>query len=251
MTVHTSLRGKRALVTGAGRNLGKAIALELARRGADTVINVGSNQEEAERVATEARAFGARSLAVVADVSHPQQVNEMVEQAARTLDGVDILVNNAAIRPGQALLDITDDDWDRVIGVNLSGAFYCARAVAPLMMRQGFGRIINISSIGAFRGDPMRVHVVACKAAILGLTRSLTLALAPYNVSVNTVAPGSFLTQKKWRPEWSAEERIKDVPLGRIGEPEEVAALCAFLASNEAAYITGQTIHINGGWYFG
>ena len=222
-----SLRGKVALVTGSGRNLGRATVLEMARRGADVAVNARSNRQEAESVAREAQALGVRAVALIADVGDEAQVKGMVEAALSELGRIDVLVNNAGLRRSTPFSEMGTDEWREVMAVNLDGPFYCSGAVVPGMIAQGGGRIINVSGLNAFKGRPGWAHVCASKMGALGLTRALALELAPHGILVNHVVPG--------------------IPVGRMGLPEELARTCAFLASDDASYITGQTLHVNGG----
>ncbi len=244
------LDGKTALVTGAGRNLGRSIALSLAEAGAAVVVNARTNREEAEAVVREIEASGGQAVAHLADVGDVAAVAAMVDEASRRFGPVDILVNNAAIRPHQPFLSIEPEDWDNVIRTNLSSAFYGARAALPAMMERGFGRIINISGIDGVQGAANRAHNVACKAGIIGFTKALALECGPKGVTVNAVVPGAFDTTRdpKNYPNWPPGEAfLNRIPARRLGRSEEVGHICTFLASAAAAYITGQSIHVNGG----
>ena len=238
-----SLAGRVALVTGSGRNIGRAIILRLAADGADVVVNARANAAEADAVAAEARALGVRAIAVLADVADRRAVDAMVEAAIAELGRIDILVNNAAIRPSKPFVDLTDDDWERVRGVVLDGAFYCTRAVVPGMIERGSGNIQLIVGGGAFSGGKERAHISAAKMGLVGLGRSLARELGPHNIRVNLVSPGIIDTTRDsaWYPKGFGEEGDRK---GTVGD---VAAACAFLASDDAAYITGQTLHVNGG----
>lgn len=242
------LDGHVALVTGGGRNIGRAIALALAEHGADVAV-CARHPEQVEAVAGEIKAMGRRALAVVADVGDPSQVVAMVQQIEDKLGPVDILVNNVGVRPKQSILEMSFDDWDRIIRVNLSSAFYCAKAVVPRMMEKRYGRIINISGRSGFSGQADRAHVVTSKAGMHGLTKALAHELAPYGITVNTVSPGHIDTTRSADspPIADAAQLVQSVPLGRLGLPEEIAAACVYLASPAAAYVTGQVLHINGG----
>ena len=249
MSTHC-LEGQVALVTGGGRNIGRAIALALAQAGADVAVCALRHPEEVQSVAAEIESLGRRALAMVADVSDPGQVASMVAQVERQLGPVDILVNNVGVRPRQTILEMSWEDWDRTLRVNLSSAFYCAKAVAPRMMEKRAGRIINISGRSGFTGQSHRAHVVAAKAGMHGLTKALAHELAPYGITVNTVCPGHIDTARPMEayPEYADMARLLSrVPLGRLGRPEEIAAACVYLASPAAAYVTGQVLHVNGG----
>jgi 3-oxoacyl-[acyl-carrier protein] reductase len=242
------LLGKVALVTGASRGMGKAIALEMAREGAEVIINYSLSEEKANKVARSIKALGRRSLVVKADVSELGQVEDMRKQALKQFGGVDILVNNAGVHHHVKIWDMDEAEWRRVLGVNLDGIFFCSKAFSSEMRRKKWGRIINISSSVAFTGTDHEVHYGASKAAVTGLTKSLALELACYNVTVNAIAPGEIETDMTASE--TVEERKKAlelIPLGRIGQPEDVANAAVFLASDRASFITGQTIHVNGG----
>jgi 3-oxoacyl-[acyl-carrier protein] reductase len=243
-----SLEGKVALVTGSGRNLGRATVLEMARRGADVAINARSNRQEAESVAREAEALGVRAVALIADVGDEVQVNAMVEAALSELERIDVLVNNAGLRRATPIAEMSTDNWREVIAVNLDGPFYCSRAVTPGMIAQGGGRIINVSGLNAFQGRPGWAHVCASKMGAIGLTRALAQELAPHGILVNHIVPGAFDTTRTADQDVvSAAQVVPGIPVGRMGLPEELAKTCAFLASDDARYITGQTLHVNGG----
>ena len=237
------LAGRVALVTGSGRNIGRATVLRLAADGADVVVNARTNEAEAQAVAGEARTFGVRATAILADVADREQVDAMVATAVAELGGIDILVNNAAIRPSKPFVDLTDEDWERVRGVALDGALYCTRAVVPSMIERGSGNIQFIVGDGAFSGGKERAHISAAKMGLVGLGRSLARELGPHNIRVNIVSPGVIDTIRDpaWYPKGIGEN------IERKGIVGDVAAACAFLASDDAAYITGQTLHVNGG----
>lgn len=242
------LEGKVALVTGAGRNIGRAIILSLAAEGANVVVNARSNAEEAEVVAAEARAMGVEALSVLADVSDRNQVAAMMAQATERFGKVDILINNAAIRPHKPFTDVTIEDWQRVRGVVLDGAFYCTHALIPAMVENRFGRIVFFTGEGAFMGTPQRSHVSAAKMGLIGLARGLASEFAPQNIRVNVISPGRIDTSRdlSWYPQGGMRE-TSDIPLQRLGTSEEIAAACLFLVTDDCGFITGQTIHVNGG----
>ena len=242
------LEGKVAIVTGSGRNLGRAGVLELARRGADVVVNARSNREEIESVASEARALGARALAILADVGDQEQVNNMVDQVLAEFGRVDVLINNVGFRPLYPFTEITTAQWRAVMAANLDGPFFGAKAVVPSMIANGGGSIINLSGVASFAGAAGRTAVCASKVGALGLTRSLAVELGPHNIRVNYVVPGGWDEAATSLEDMEPESQNLDrIPLGRLGIPQELANLYAFLASDESSYITGQTIHINGG----
>jgi 3-oxoacyl-[acyl-carrier protein] reductase len=245
------LAGKVALVTGAQQGIGKAIALAYGREGASVVINYLDNQAAAEEIATQIRALGQRAVPLAGDVARAADVRRMVE-AGESLGGIDILVNNAGIFPRVEFLDMTEAQWDEVLNVNLKGTFLCTQAVAQKLVERGRpGAVINLASSAAFRSSPRGVHYVASKAGIVGVTRATALELAPYRVRVNAIAPGTTDTAQPRYGMSEAELQAagRQVPLGRMGTPEDVADLAVFLASDEARHITGQTIHVNGGQY--
>lgn len=243
------LEGKVALVTGSGRNIGRATVLKLASEGANVVVNARSNRQEAESVAAEARALGVKALPILADVANKEQVDSMMSMALAEFGKIDILINNAAIRPHKPFMDVTLADWERVRGVVLDGAFYCTHAVVPSMVENRFGRILFFTGDGAFVGGAQRAHVSAAKMGLVGLARSLASEFAPYNIRVNVVSPGSIDTQRQ-NPEWYPRGALRDtssIPLRRQGTADEIAATCLFLVSDDGGFITGQTIHVNGG----
>jgi NAD(P)-dependent dehydrogenase (short-subunit alcohol dehydrogenase family) len=242
------LEGKVALVTGSGRNIGRATALKLAAEGAHVVVNARANQAEAEAVAREARAFGVKALAVIADVARRDQVEAMVARATSELGPVDILINNAAIRPHKPFTELTLEDWEAVRGIVLDGAIHCTRAVINAMVANRYGRILFFTGEGAFVGGVGRAHVSAAKMGLVGLARALASELAPHNIRVNVVSPGSIDTSRT-NPEWY-QGRVPNaagIPLGRQGTSDEIAATCLFLVTDDSGFITGQTIHANGG----
>ncbi len=246
------LDDKVALITGSGRNIGRATALKFAAEGADIIVNARSNREEAEAVAEEVRSLGRRALPVLADVSNKEQVDSMVKLGLDEFGKIDILLNNAAIRPHKPFLDLTLEDWEYVRGVVLDGAFYCTQAVMPSMVEHNFGRVLFFTGDGAWGGGAERGHVSAAKMGLIGLARSLATEFAPHNVRVNVVSPGSIDTSRA-NPEWYPQSRppnASGIPLGRQGQTDEIAATCLFLVSDDGGFITGQTLHVNGGSAF-
>ena len=243
------LSGKLALVTGASRGIGRGIAVELAREGANVVVNYTEQADKAIQVSREIEALGRRSLVVKADISKEKDVRVMRDRVMEAFqDGVDILVNNAGIHHHLKSWEISEDEWRRIMNVNVDGAFLCTNAFTPEMKDRKWGRVISISSSDAFTGTDHELHYGTSKAALLGFTRSLALELAPYRITVNTIAPGWFETDMTaWLVGDGRRDALKRIPLGRIGQPREVGYVAAFLASEKAAFITGQTIHINGG----
>jgi NAD(P)-dependent dehydrogenase (short-subunit alcohol dehydrogenase family) len=245
------LEGKVALVTGAQQGIGRAIAVALARDGADVGVNFLDDASAAERVAGEIRGLGRRAVTVQGDVSRAASVESMVKTVVDALGPPDVLVNNAGVFPRAAFLELLEREWDHVLGINLKGSFLCAQAVARALVAAGRpGAIVNISS-SAVRGDPRGVHYSSSKAGVVGLTRAMALALAPHRIRVNAIAPGLTDTaQPRYgNTEEQIAERAREIPLGRIAQPEEIAKVAVFLASAESGWVTGELIHVNGGFY--
>jgi len=242
------LEGKVALVTGSGRNIGRATVLKLAGEGAHVVVNSRSNQAEAEAVAREARGLGVKALSVVADMASKDQVDGMIGKAMSEFGRIDILINNAAIRPHKPFTELTIQDWEAVRAVVLDGAIYCTLPVIKSMVANRYGRILFFTGEGAFSGGAGRAAVSAAKMGLIGLARSLASEFAPHNIRVNVVCPGSIDTSRA-HPEWyqGRAPSATGIPLGRQGTAEEIAATCLFLVSDDSGFITGQTIHANGG----
>jgi 3-oxoacyl-[acyl-carrier protein] reductase len=246
------LAGRVAIVTGAGspRGIGRASAVRLAQDGADVVVG-DLDLAGAETVAGEVRALGRRSLAIRTDVTSEADVATLVQRALQEFGRIDILVNNAGITQPKRVPDITVADWEKVLAVNLKGTFLCSKAVLPTMLQQGYGRIVNLSSVSAKRGGGVfgGAHYSAAKAGILGFAKALAREVAAQGITVNSVAPGLVATDIRGGLEDPATQRemAKDIPAKRLAKPEEVAAAIAFLASEDAAYITGEEIDINGG----
>jgi 3-oxoacyl-[acyl-carrier protein] reductase len=241
------LAGRVALVTGAGRNIGRAIALDLADGGAAVVVNARANREEADAVAAEITAAGGRAVVALGDVTDTKAVAAMVVMAVDTFGRLDILVNNAAIRREMPFAEMDFAAWRTVLDVCLDGAFHCARAALPALRASGQGTIVNIGGLTGHSGAANRAHVVTAKAGLAGFTRALAHDLAPDGITVNLVAPGLIDTARATaRPHHRGGRRTL---VGREGTPEEVAAAVRFLAGPRARYITGQTLHVNGGAY--
>lgn len=241
------LKDKVAIVTGAGQGIGRGIALALAREGAKVVVSDIS--DKASEVVKEIEDLGSEALAVKADVRDSGKTEEMAKAAIDKFGRIDILVNNAGIYPFKPLIEMTEGDWDRVLGVNLKGVFNCTKAVLPKMIEQKSGSIINISSIaGSVVGYSNLVHYSASKAGMLGFTRAAALELAQYGIRVNAIAPGAVETPgTKALGEEPLKQIEQTIPLRRIGQPEDIANLVVFLASDESSYITGQLIIADGG----
>jgi 3-oxoacyl-[acyl-carrier protein] reductase len=242
------LDGRIAIVTGASRGIGRSIALALAGRGAAVVVNYASNAGAADEVSQLIRDYGGRVLTYKANVAEPAEAAALVKAAIDEFGGLDILVNNAGITRDNFILRMKDEDWDQVLGVNLKGAFNCTKAAAKVMIKNRSGRIINISSVVALIGNASQANYCAAKAGLIGLTRAMAKELGSRNITVNAVAPGFITTEMTaGLPEDVKETMLSQIPLKKLGGPEEVAELVAFLASDAAGYITGQTIAVDGG----
>jgi 3-oxoacyl-[acyl-carrier protein] reductase len=242
------LEGKVALVTGSGRNIGRATVLRLAAEGAHVVVNARSNQAEADAVVREAQALGVKAMAIIADVASKDQVEAMAAQALSAFGRVDILINNAAVRPHKPFTELTAQDWEAVRGVVLDGAVYLTRAVIGSMVANHYGRILFFTGEGAFVGGSGRAHVSAAKMGLVGFARGLASEFAAHDIRVNVVSPGSIDTLRA-NPEWygNRQPNASGIPMGRQGKVDEIAATCLFLVSDDGGFITGQTIHVNGG----
>ncbi len=243
------LAGKVALVTGSGRNIGRATVLQLAREGANIVVNARSNQQEAESVAREVRDLGVKAVPILADIGKKSEVEALASKALSEFGRVDILVNNAAIRPHKPFLEVSDADWEHVRNVVLDGPFYLTRALIGEMVKNKFGRILFFCGDGSIsaRGTG-RAHLSAVKMGLIGMARGLATEFAPHNIRVNVVSPGSIDTRRD-NPEWYGGHvpSAAGIPLGRQGKVDEIAATCLFLVTEDGGFITGQTIHVNGG----
>lgn len=247
-----NLSSKVALVTGARRGIGRGIALELAREGADVAINDVEGQDQAEAVAEEVRALGRRAMVVMADVAQPDQVQAMVEKVVQELGGLDILVNNAGVESIIPLLEITPEEWERVTHINLKGEFLCAQAAARRMIEAGKGgAIVNLGSVQAGLVLPGRTHYAPSKRAVEALTANLAVELAPHNIRVNCINPGLIDTDMT---SWVMKAPdilpvvLDKIALHRAGQPGEIGHVVAFLASDKASYVTGQSLYVDGGF---
>lgn len=244
------LEGKAALVTGASRGIGRAIAIRLAEAGADVAVNYSGSEQAAEEVVRHIESLGRRAFKVKADVASSAQVEEMVKQVLDQFGKLDILVNNAGITRDNLIMRMKEEEFDQVMNTNLKGVFNCIKAVTRPMMKQRSGKIINISSVVGVLGNPGQANYVAAKAGVIGLTKSAARELASRNIAVNAVAPGFIETDMtdKLTTE-QREQMLQQIPAARLGKPEDIARVVRFLASDDAAYMTGQTIHVDGGMY--
>jgi 3-oxoacyl-[acyl-carrier protein] reductase len=253
------LSGRAALITGASRNIGRAIALAYAAEGADLLLNTRANREELEGVAAECRKAGVRVVTALADVSDAAAVEAMVTRGLAELGAIDVLVCNAAIRPHKSVADTSIDEWHHVLGVNLHSAFYLSRAVVPGMKERRRGSIIALGGLSSLTGRANTAAVTTAKTGLLGLVRALAAELGPFGVRANMVMPGFIDTERRyaeWYPEFKqappgSAEQLKQIPLGRLGRPEDIADACLFLASDASAYVTGDTIRVMGGRFIG
>ena len=251
MSAGKELAGKVAIVTGAGRNIGRAIAIGLAEDGASVVVNARANREEAGEVVQAIEAAGGRAMAVLADVSDPKAVQRIVEETARRFGRIDILVNNAAVRREKAFREMTLADWREVMSASLDSLFICSSAVVPHLDKAGGGTIVNIGGLSAHTGARDRAHVVAAKAGVVGFTRALAHDLAEARITVNCVAPGLIDTSRDPSRVLPSHHKVSRTLVGRLGSGEEIAAAVRYLCSAGGRYVTGQTIHVNGGAYIG
>ncbi|MEW6263569.1 MAG: 3-oxoacyl-ACP reductase family protein [Thermodesulfobacteriota bacterium] len=243
------LRDRTALITGSSRGIGEAIALGMAKEGADAIVNYSSRSEAVEKVAYRIRSEGRKALAVQADVGDSDSVKRMADLAIEAFHHLDILVNNAGVILWRYLAKVTEQEWEKVVNRNLTGVFHCTKSVLPHMTARNFGKIINISSAFAFHGLSGSVAYSAAKSALLGFTRTLAKEVGPRGITVNALSPGYILTELTRQA--SDEEKaqlISDIPLRRGGLPEDIDNAAVFPASEEASYITGQVIKVDGGW---
>jgi NAD(P)-dependent dehydrogenase (short-subunit alcohol dehydrogenase family) len=242
-----------ALVTGGSRGIGRAIALALAARGHVVALSYATRVQQAREVADQIRQRGGQALAVQLVAEDRASISRAVNEVRNTFGSTAVLVNNAAIAQEKPFLDLAEADWDRMMAINLRGPFACSQEVLPDMLKHGWGRIINISSVGGQWGGVNQVHYACAKAGLNNLTRSLAKLYSAEGVTTNTVAGGlvatTMIANELETP--AGKEKVRNIPVGRIAEPDEVARVVAFLASDDAAYITGQTLNVNGGMYFG
>lgn len=242
------LEGKTAVVTGASRGIGRAIALELAKEGANVVVNYSGSKEKAEEVVEEILKMDRKAIAVQANVADPDSVQQLMKAALDEFGSIDILVNNAGITRDNLLMRMKEEEWDEVINTNLKGVFLCTKAVTRQMMKQRSGRIINIASVVGVTGNAGQANYTAAKAGVIGLTKTAARELASRNILVNAVAPGFITTEMTEKlPEDVKNTMLTQIPLAKFGKPEHVAKAVVFLASDDAEYITGQVLHVDGG----
>jgi 3-oxoacyl-[acyl-carrier protein] reductase len=253
VSVRDELAGTVAIVTGSGRNIGRAIALELAVAGAAVVVNTRRSREEGEAVVAAIRDSGGRASLHIGDISQPDAAASLVSAAIEHFGRLDILVNNASVRRETDFAQLEYAEWREIVGITLDGAYLCAHAALPHLIASARGAIVNIGGLTAHTGAPRRAHVVAAKAGLVGLTRGLAHDLAPHGITVNCVSPGLIDTVRDGRSSNAApaHHAIHASLTGRRGRPEEVAATVRFLCGPDARYITGQTIHVNGGSFMG
>ena len=242
------LTGRNALVTGGSRGIGRAVCLELARRGANVAVNYAGNARAAEETAAACRELGVQAFAVQADVSDSAAAGAMVKAVIERFGRLDILVNNAGITRDKLALQMKNEELDAVLDTNLNGAFYCMRAAYRPMMKQRYGRIVNLSSVVGLRGNPGQANYAASKAGLIGMSKSIAKELANRNITVNLVAPGFIDTDMTAvLPEAAWEALLRSIPMARLGQPEDVARAVAFFAAEDASYITGQVLCVDGG----
>jgi 3-oxoacyl-[acyl-carrier protein] reductase len=242
------LEGKVAIVTGASRGIGREIALQFAKEGADVVVNFAGSEAKANEVVQEIMEIGRQAIAYQCNVGNAEEVQNMVKETIGHFGKVDILVNNAGITRDNLLMRMKEDEWDDVINTNLKGVFLCTKAVTRQMMKQRSGKIINVASIVAISGNAGQANYVAAKSGVIGLTKTTAKELSTRGITVNAVAPGFITTDMTGElTEEIQSEMLKQIPLGRFGDPGDVARVAVFLASNDANYMTGQTLHVDGG----
>jgi 3-oxoacyl-[acyl-carrier protein] reductase len=242
------LDGKVTIVTGASRGIGRSVAIELAKQGAKVVINYAGNNAAAEEVKNLIISAGGQAIVIKADVGNVEAVDAMVKETIDTFGKIDILVNNAGITRDNLLMRMKEEDWDAVMNINLKGVFVCTKAISRIMMKQRAGKIINMTSVVGLMGNAGQANYAAAKAGVIGFTKSMAKELASRGITVNAIAPGFISTDMTAvLSEQVKKELAEKIPVGRLGSPEDVAAAVAFLASDSANYITGQTLNVDGG----
>lgn len=251
------LKGMTTLITGASRNIGRQIALTFAKEGSDLILSTLNNEKELEEVAAQCREAGVKTHTALGDISAPDTVAALVKDGIDALGKIDVLVNNAAVRPHKPILEVSNDEWHQTLGVNLNSAFYLIKAVLPGMMERRMGSIIALGGKASITGRPKTSVVTTAKSGLLGLIRAVAAEMAPYNIRANMVNPSSINTERR-HPEWYPErkdeprgskEHLKKIPLGRQGTVDDIANACLFFASKESAYITGEKLNVMGGEY--
>lgn len=242
------LSGKVALVTGGSRGIGAGIALALGGAGAKVIVNYFEHKKQAEQVVRQITESGGEAVSFGADVSEGEQVESILSFVASHYGGVDILINNAGIHQHLTIDKLTFEDWDRVVNVDLDSAFLLTKGVLPYMKKRGWGRIVNMSSLSGFAGTKVECHYAATKAGLIGFTKAVALEVASFGITVNAISPGSVETDMlDIKTEEDRKRRVAPIPVGRIGQPEDIAHATLFLVSPKASFITGETIHVNGG----
>lgn len=243
-----SLKNKVALITGGSRGIGRAIALELAKNGADVAISYVSNEAKAKEVIDEAKSYGVKAIAIQANVVKEEEVQQMIKKASKELNTIDILVNNAGVTRDNLLIRMKEEDWDEVIDTNLKGTFLCTKAVSRIMMKKRYGKIINIASVVGKTGNAGQGNYSASKAGVIGFTKSMAKELASRGIRVNGIAPGFIQTDMtNVLKEDIKEAMLNGIPLNSLGDPKDIANLVVFLSSKNSDYITGQIINVDGG----
>jgi 3-oxoacyl-[acyl-carrier protein] reductase len=242
------LKDKSVLVTGASRGIGRAIALYFAKQGAKVAVNYSGSEAKANEVVAEIKENGGTAFSIKADISSSEEVTNMVKTVIEEFGSLDVLVNNAGITRDNLLMRMKEEEWDAVINTNLKGVFLTTKAVTRQMMKQRYGRIINIASIVGVSGNAGQANYVAAKAGVIGLTKTTAKELSSRGITVNAIAPGFIETDMTGKlEEGIKEDMLKNIPLSRFGQPDDIAAAAAFLASDQSSYITGQTLHVDGG----